>query len=931
MKAICALLVLLSIGKTYAQLVSRASCEPYANIQKTTSTLTCNNKDTVFRYINGVNNSETAAEEGLKKLIKLSIENLINGTKDNPSTVLDRGFIYNFSFVPADGLILGLYKDIVEAMAQKLITDFNVPTNEAWQMSFNILVDGPKNKIEEIIAKFVPTQTLQRLITDYLLDPYEFGGLRTILEYTNFRDTVKVKLAILNTLKNKQKMIVVTHSQGGLFLNQVWKELDDQGDPDFKNGKRWFTNLQIATPTSSNFPAKGGFLTNKDDFAALIANRSNMTGTESIAPGFNPDKIDSYLHHNLDTTYLSLNYPGYRDCAANAIIDAAEQLESNCTEQCTDEATETVYEARRQTNPDGKEGGIVALASTVEGDVHIDPLSVVCGSSTLKGKVSLWGKASVFDSTLDGSSGGVYVDGGDFPVHDVPVVPSNTDPANLVPNVVIRDSELKGNIYLWGKVRVLDSTLNGVSSGVYVYGGQSPNANLPMPSPNEEGFNGWNEYNVTIDKSEILANVGAGIDIVNSYVNNGKVWDEAFLLAGVLNGGTIREVASIEGGEADAFVADDVDLPVPELVISGDTIIKGTVVTQTKTFIESSFIDKKGLVSGNSLVRSSYVSGQVIGYDDEEASTERPMAELVNARLFEMGIVFNSGKMLYDAMIGHRNDPAVMVEQSFIFDKATLTNGAAFTNGAFISDSAYVGGNKVFMTKTHVFGNARVSSDEGGGTHPNSAIHESKIHGNAQVLGTPYVFQSGVFANAIVKNNQQVLKSLVGENLVLGGDNRYICSQLEYLPWSDEPVVTVNDCSNPNLETYPPAVIAARTIASVSVDDVASEQSIQQKLSREKSRVNKCSRRIKGKREKIVYEKVLHKIEHAEAEMTSLIATKKSRSNRRSAMTVKEAEKMHLEHKKHKKGREIALAKANRKNIRAQFNKFKKQRMKKRS
>lgn len=871
MKVICALLVLLSIGKSYAQLVSRASCEPYLNIQKTTSILTCNNKDTIFRYINGVNNSETAAADGLDKLIGLSIENLIHSTKDNPTSKLIPDFIYNFSFVTVDGLILGLYKDIVEAMAQKLITDFNVPTNEAWQISFNILVDGPKNLTEQLIARMLPPALPLIGLIEYFYLSDEFEDFKRILIETNTLDTVKIKNVILSTLTNKQKMIVVSHSQGGLFVNQVWKELNQQGTSEFNNGKRWFTNIQIATPTSSNLAAKGGFLNNNDDFAALIANRSNMTGTESIAPGVNPDKIDSYLHHNLDTTYLSSNYPGYRACAANAIIDAAEQLESNCFEECVDEETNTIYPARRHINPNGTPGGIIALQSIVESSVHIDPTSVVCGRSTVR-----------------------------------------------------------GNVFLWGNSRVINSNIDGSLSGVYVYGGNSPTEDWEILSPDSENFNGWPQSNVIIRNSNVAASALDGIDIVNSSVRDSEVFDASFLLSAIISRAYIEGNSSIEGGSARALAALDPMLPGGDIIISGDSLIKGVLITNTYTLIENSIIEKTGLITGNSHVRDSYVAGQIVGFDDAPATADRPMAELFDANLGEMGVVLNSAKLLSGSFMGHENKPGISVAPSFLADKATLRNGASFTNGTIVSENAYVSGFKVFMTGSYIFGNARVTSEEGGGASPNSAVHESAVFDNGQVLGSPYVYQSLVFESGTVTNDGQVIKSSVKGSTTISETTRYICSRIE--DPEDEDMVTVDDCSAPTLPIVSPPMIPgpiiagamSRSIASSSELEATADEKVKRKLNLEKQRINRSLARIKSADDKAAYSRVLEKMEKAEEGLTTKMKSKKSRTSKKNfSLVQKEIDSMHLANEKQRKSAKVACAKVRKQSLRPKFKKMK--------
>jgi hypothetical protein len=684
-------------------------------------------------------------------------------------------------------------------------------------------------------------------------------------------DVNKIVEKLTNHLNAKNKIILLSHSQGGFYSNKAYSNLSNLflTNPDFK---KFLHNFQLATPVSGITSSKQSYLTNKNDKIDLVpfSLEPNIAGIRTLHPK-NEDEYRDPFFHFIPYTYYSDEYSKLKNCVNAGLVAAAVSFESNCTEQCVDEETNTIYPASRHINPNGTPGGIVSLLSTVDSSVHIDPTSVVCGRSTVR-----------------------------------------------------------GNVFLWGNSRVINSNIDGSLSGVYVYGGDSPTEDWEIISPGSENFNGWPQSNVIIRNSNVAASALDGIDIVNSSVRDSEVFDASFLLSAIISRAYIEGNSSIEGGSARALAASDPILPGGDIIISGESLIKGVLITNTYTLIENSIIEKTGLITGNSHVRDSYVAGQVVGFDDAPATAERPMAELFDANLGEMGVVLNSAKLLSGSFMGHENKPGISVAPSFLADKATLRNGASFTNGTIVTDNAYVSGFKIFMTGSFIFGNARVTSEEGGGASPNSAVHESAVFDNGQVLGSPYVYQSLVFESGTVTNDGQVIKSSVKGSTTISETTRYICSRIE--DPEDEDMVTVDDCSAPTLPIVSPPIIPgpiiagamSRSIASSSELDATADEKVKRKLNLEKQRINRSLARIKSADDKAAYSRVLEKMEKAEEGLTTKMKSKKSRTSKKNfSLVQKEIDSMHLANEKQRKSAKVACAKVRKQSLRPKFKKMK--------
>ncbi len=153
-------------------------------------------------------------------------------------------------------------------------------------------------------------------------------------------DLTDLKLHISNSLLQDKKLILISESQGNLFVNKAVEELKAtslrMGDitkdiRDYESG-----NLQIATPVYSNI-TKNKVVLNDDDIIRIVFfDRPSSTFKDFSDPEIGRRHwLDKHLDHFVDGTYLnaygsSEPLPSLKEFTLQSLIDTASLLESNC-------------------------------------------------------------------------------------------------------------------------------------------------------------------------------------------------------------------------------------------------------------------------------------------------------------------------------------------------------------------------------------------------------------------------------------------------------------------------------------------------------------------------------------------------------------------------------------------------------------------------
>ncbi len=130
----------------------------------------------------------------------------------------------------------------------------------------------------------------------------------------------------------RYKVIGLSHSQGGLFVNSAYEKMDASFNI---QKKRFFGAYQIATPASSISAANGIHKTYHNDLVIkpiLTSMPSNITIPAIMS---RPEwTLDSFVQHSLLDTYLNSRpfNSGLRDEVLNGFGEIAAKLKSNCSQ-----------------------------------------------------------------------------------------------------------------------------------------------------------------------------------------------------------------------------------------------------------------------------------------------------------------------------------------------------------------------------------------------------------------------------------------------------------------------------------------------------------------------------------------------------------------------------------------------------------------------
>jgi len=163
MRAIFLLLTFLLTLTVQAQVI-RAECPMYQNIKRIDSILSCNNRNMLFVYVNGVNSNREVSHEALDRLLSLNQLGLLNPSQapianQDPNkkyTKIEPTLSYNYSFTETMGNE-GTYIDVVEAsahvfasLAQAQEADVQRAQIEAQAQSERARIEQEHQKVEEV-------------------------------------------------------------------------------------------------------------------------------------------------------------------------------------------------------------------------------------------------------------------------------------------------------------------------------------------------------------------------------------------------------------------------------------------------------------------------------------------------------------------------------------------------------------------------------------------------------------------------------------------------------------------------------------------------------------------------------------------------------------------------------------------------------------
>ena len=356
--------------------------------------LTCSENGTSIIYTNGLMTIEESAEKHLNAIMHLNTPAELDADEDVE---------YILSYNSSEKFALDLYEAAIQKLKASIQEQLNI---YEYYTSLEAGILLPSVEIQKWLLNYVqnniqyPTQTV--LDVSALVDDYQ------------------------TSLDDSKKVISVSHSQGGLFVNQAYRELFSKREP---SDKELFIALEIATPTTE-VAGNGLWRTSPNDLViravrassgALGANMPLLGPSELLVPLENFVEKD-FLYHGLLETYLGVY--SLNQNIANAMHEAALMLGSNCA-GCEDPNTGDEQIGEYHVNPDGEYGGFVASTATVDPTSSIAETSMVCDQAVVYDYSTIWGHSiirgnakvahyvSIGDSTIGGNS--VIYD-------DVPVV-----------------------------------------------------------------------------------------------------------------------------------------------------------------------------------------------------------------------------------------------------------------------------------------------------------------------------------------------------------------------------------------------------------------------------------------------------------------------------------------------------------------------------
>jgi hypothetical protein len=348
--------------------------------------LKCSKNGTLITFTNGILTSEPEAKDYKKAIEKFAI------TKNSldKSGKVSYKLIYNTSE--------NAFIDLYESVRQEIQQAYNTTSGQAAAKFFSILyglIIAPNPLKSSIVG--INTRIIQNFILQN--DP-EYQKVMA-----KHSETWKKAFDI-----DGQKIIAISHSQGGYFINDAYVQLMTGRNPKFKD---LFVMLQVATPVSGLRAANqknevmGDYITNDHDIIRLIPRSLSSNVTLSIFETEYTEQNDGAAH-GFEKTYLAL----FSILIQQKMVKVAKLLGPNCPCETADGLASEP--GSYFTNPDGTTGGYVGNnviiyqpeLDYIGPDVQICGYSVLGEANYLSGDIKISGSqnfdqnSNIYESTL---------------------------------------------------------------------------------------------------------------------------------------------------------------------------------------------------------------------------------------------------------------------------------------------------------------------------------------------------------------------------------------------------------------------------------------------------------------------------------------------------------------------------------------------------
>lgn len=638
----------------------------------------CSKNGTKIIFINGVDVDKAEGALHASNFVRI-IEKEIGYSRIDKNSNVDVGFRHNRDVTRAI--------DYIEAGAQGLNSRFPSITPEtAFVLIYNILTGA------QFIAPPLPG-----------FNWFEELKINEIEEFKRItqEDIRILKEDIVSSLVLDKKIILVSHSQGNFFVTSALNELD--GTQEIRNGKmfrfnnykKFIGNLRVASPQDVELAHSVRTVLNDQDFLhanIIIRNLANTPPPTFVLmkpeePLDLRDESDRENNHGFSSTYLfRINdldgylFQKYSDPAQRSyvraqhlsldslgkqtldrLVEVANGLDSNCTENCIEVKSASSFQAIRHNNPDGSEGGLVSVEAFVAPTVTVDPDAVVCGRAHVLDNVKIYDSARVDGSAL------------------------------ITKNAVIANKAyITGNSFVTDDARVAgESLLEGspIVAGFAVISGTSSLNDEPLVDGSASVENSILIENSSVVDEAILMNnaflVSAAIVADKGKIDGGIYISETSLVAGNASIKGLTLVvgnALVLGGNITSAATESMferlNIPVDTIILDSPTIngipsfATNTLVRGNASILENAIIGNGSTVSDEATVRGSVyiqdtvvanraqVSGNVNSYSGYilDDAVVRDFVSISQGKIYESASVFGSalifGRVHGNAQVG---------------------------------------------------------------------------------------------------------------------------------------------------------------------------------------------------------------------------------------------------------------------------------------
>jgi len=187
-----------------------------------------NDQNTTYFYLNGIDNQPSDSHKSREKISEIiQVSDLIFDRRGKTN------ICYKYVYNQTDSLF-----DWVEALAQKIREAKPDLSDEEVYKMVSKLIMAPSIVLAPLIPSPIPTIVLTKILADSIAERVKKAEDDTLKIFTT--PIIKKELESNNVL-------LISHSQGNLFANSIYKRLSEDSSLDKRRLKR-FANMQVATP-----------------------------------------------------------------------------------------------------------------------------------------------------------------------------------------------------------------------------------------------------------------------------------------------------------------------------------------------------------------------------------------------------------------------------------------------------------------------------------------------------------------------------------------------------------------------------------------------------------------------------------------------------------------------------------------------------------